>query len=140
MTSPNVAVHGQGLIVGIAACSVDLRSGFCSIAAEDESITCATSTPTAAWSRIGNDCAANRQNSPRKLCRPVIGTLFPDAPDADPAGTLLWCTGRAALADHLRRPGAGVLRARLSYQPSAVYRRQHLRLDPVITGDQLVGR
>jgi hemerythrin len=53
--------------------------------------------------RIGTDVVAgNRQDSPRKLCRPVIGRLFPDAPDADPSDMLLWCTGRAALRDQSR--------------------------------------
>ncbi len=41
---------------------------------------------------------------PAELCAPVIGRLFPEAPRADPTDTLLWCTGRVALAAHPRQP------------------------------------
>jgi hypothetical protein len=40
---------------------------------------------------------------PGPLCVTVLSRLFPDAPAGDPAGVLLWCTGRAALDDRPRR-------------------------------------
>lgn len=39
---------------------------------------------------------------PAALCAPVLGRLFPDAPDGDPSAVLLWCTGRTALHDRPR--------------------------------------
>ncbi|MFE9657546.1 hypothetical protein [Micromonospora sp. NPDC006431] len=40
---------------------------------------------------------------PPQLCAGVLGRLFPDAPDGDPAAVLLWMTGRARLGDRPRR-------------------------------------
>ncbi|MCA2227209.1 hypothetical protein [Nonomuraea aurantiaca] len=41
---------------------------------------------------------------PEHLCTPVVRRLFPEAPSGhNPADTLLWCTGRAALPGHGRR-------------------------------------
>jgi hypothetical protein len=40
---------------------------------------------------------------PGPLCATVLSRLFPDAPAGEPAGVLLWCTGRAALDDRPRR-------------------------------------
>ncbi|MCX5192588.1 maleylpyruvate isomerase N-terminal domain-containing protein [Streptomyces sp. NBC_00249] len=40
---------------------------------------------------------------PGDLCAAVLRRLFPDAPAGDPAGVLLWCTGRGELAGRARR-------------------------------------
>ncbi|MBP0452816.1 maleylpyruvate isomerase N-terminal domain-containing protein [Kitasatospora sp. RG8] len=41
---------------------------------------------------------------PAGLCAGVLGRLFPEAPDdGDPAGALLWCTGRGELNGRPRR-------------------------------------
>lgn len=40
---------------------------------------------------------------PPELSEPALLRLFPDAPPGDPSAVLLWCTGRAALADRPRQ-------------------------------------
>ena len=40
---------------------------------------------------------------PPGLCTAVLSRLFPDAPPADPASALLWCTGRIALPGRPRQ-------------------------------------
>jgi hypothetical protein len=47
---------------------------------------------------------------PESLCAAVLARLFPDAPDGDPAQTLLWCTGRVDLPG-LPRVTSWVLKA-----------------------------
>jgi hypothetical protein len=49
MTSATVAVHGEGLIVGIGRLQCGSAEWILHVAAEDGSITCASSTPTAAY-------------------------------------------------------------------------------------------
>lgn len=39
---------------------------------------------------------------PDELCEPALLRLFPDAPQGKPSEVLLWCTGRAPLADRPR--------------------------------------